>query len=55
VQELDQGGGRLVGELGGQADDRQIVGAQHDAHRALRWRCRALALAAARSWASLRR
>ena len=29
MEELDQCGGRLIGELGGQADEREIVGFKH--------------------------
>jgi hypothetical protein len=56
MEELDQCGGRLIGELGGQADEREVVGFKHwRVYFGLRAAARARALVAARSFASLRR
>jgi hypothetical protein len=56
MEELDQYGGRLIGELGGQADERKIVRFKHwRGYFGLRAAARARALLAARSFASFRR
>ena len=56
VEKLDELGCCLIGEIGGQAQQGQVVRLQHDGYFDLRMvGVRALVLRSARSFASLRR
>ena len=55
VEEFEEPSGGLVGEIGGDAHHGQVVGFSHGDQRIFLAGFRDLALAAARSWASLSR